>query len=155
MGSQRVRHDWATSHLVTQPVKNLPARRRPGFNFWVGKIPWRKERLPTPVFWPGEFHGRYSPWGRNELDTTEWLSLSQFFLRSINYTSSHLNDLFEILSRSADTFYLLEQQKRIKRQGFMSPFLCISQLKTCHLSWGWQWKGSHYPCHRLVTCHHP
>ena len=24
---------------------------------WVGKIPWRRERLPTPVFWPGEFHG--------------------------------------------------------------------------------------------------
>ena len=27
------------------------------------KIPWRRERLPTPVFWPGEFHGLYSPWG--------------------------------------------------------------------------------------------
>ena len=27
------------------------------------KIPWRKERLPTPVFQPGEFHGLYSPWG--------------------------------------------------------------------------------------------
>ena len=36
---------------------------------------WRRERLPTPVFWPGEFHGVYSPWGRKELDTTEWLSL--------------------------------------------------------------------------------
>ena len=21
------------------------------------------KRLPTPVFWPGEFHGQYSPWG--------------------------------------------------------------------------------------------
>ena len=28
---------------------------------WVGKIPWRRERLHTPVFWPGEFHGLYSP----------------------------------------------------------------------------------------------
>ena len=28
---------------------------RPGFDPWVGKIPWRRERLPTPVFWPGEF----------------------------------------------------------------------------------------------------
>ena len=35
---------------------------RPGFDPWVGKIPWRKERLPTPVFRPGEFHGLYSPW---------------------------------------------------------------------------------------------
>ena len=47
------------------------------FNPWVGKIPWKRERLPTPVFWPGEFHGLYSPWGRKESDTTEQLSLSQ------------------------------------------------------------------------------
>ena len=26
---------------------------------------------PTPVFWPGEFNGLYSPWGRRESDTTE------------------------------------------------------------------------------------
>ena len=32
---------------------------RPGFDPWVGKIPWRRERLPTPGFWPGEFHGLY------------------------------------------------------------------------------------------------
>ena len=37
--------------------KNPPAIGEPGFNPWVGKIPRRKERLPTPVFWPGEFHG--------------------------------------------------------------------------------------------------
>ena len=48
---------------------------RPGFNPWVGKIPWRRERLPTPVFWPGEFHGLYSPWDSKESDMTEWLSL--------------------------------------------------------------------------------
>ena len=30
---------------------------RPGFDPWVGKIPWRRERLPTPIFWPREFHG--------------------------------------------------------------------------------------------------
>ena len=29
---------------------------------WVGNIPWGRERLPTPVSWPGEFHGLYSPW---------------------------------------------------------------------------------------------
>ena len=31
----------------------------------------RRERLSTPVFWPREFHGLYSPWGRKESDTTE------------------------------------------------------------------------------------
>ena len=29
-----------------------------GFDPWVRKIPWRREWLPTPVFLPGEFHGR-------------------------------------------------------------------------------------------------
>jgi len=38
-------------------------------------IPWRRETLPTPVFWPWVFHGLYSPWGCKESDTTEWLSL--------------------------------------------------------------------------------
>ena len=50
------------------------ACRIPRFNPWVGKIPWRRERLPTPVFWPRESHGLYSPWGCKELDTTERLS---------------------------------------------------------------------------------
>ena len=56
-------------------VKNLPASGRPEFNPWVGMIPWRRERLPTPIFWPGEFHGLYSPWGCKESDMTEQLSL--------------------------------------------------------------------------------
>ena len=34
----------------------------PGFDPWDGKIPQGRERLPTPVFWPGEVHGLYSPW---------------------------------------------------------------------------------------------
>ena len=36
---------------------------------------WKKERPPTPVFWPEEFHGPYSPWDCKELDMTERLSL--------------------------------------------------------------------------------
>ena len=44
---------------------------RPGFDLWVGKIPWRRKWQPTPVFLPGEFHGQrslvgYSPWGPEE-----------------------------------------------------------------------------------------
>ena len=61
--------------LVAQLVNNLPECGRPGFDPWVGKIPWRRVQLPTPVFWPGEFHGLYRPWGRKELDMTERLSL--------------------------------------------------------------------------------
>ena len=43
---------------------------------WVGKIPGGRERLPTSVFWPGEFHELYSPWGHKESDKTERISLS-------------------------------------------------------------------------------
>ena len=62
--------------LVAQKVKNLPQCRRPGFDLWVQKIPWRREWQTTPVFLPGEFHGqrrpaRYSPWRRKESDTME------------------------------------------------------------------------------------
>ena len=53
---------------MAQLVKN--PRMRPEFNPCVGKIPWRRERLPTPVFWPGEFHGLYSPLDHKELDMT-------------------------------------------------------------------------------------
>ena len=42
--------------------------RRHRFDPWVGKIPWRREWLPTPGFLPGEFHEQrslagHSPWG--------------------------------------------------------------------------------------------
>ena len=65
--------------LVAQIVTNLPGTQRPWFNSSVGKIPWRRECLSTPVFLPGEFHGQrtlvgYSSWDRKESDTTEWLS---------------------------------------------------------------------------------
>ena len=74
---------------------------RPRFDSWVGKIPWRRDRLPTPVFlgfpcgstgiesacnvrdlgsMPGLYSGLEnsmdSPWGLKELDKTERLSFS-------------------------------------------------------------------------------
>ena len=55
---------------------------RPAFDPWIGKISWRREGLPTPVFWPGEFHGQ-SPWGRKESDMTESLSLFLFKIKSM------------------------------------------------------------------------
>ena len=56
-------------------VKNLPVMQEIRFDTWVGKIPWRREWQPTPVFLPEEFHGQrrlagYSPWGHKELDMT-------------------------------------------------------------------------------------
>ena len=61
----------------------LQCRRR-RFHPWVGKIPSRKEWLPTVVFLPGEFHGKkglvgYSPWGHKESVMTERFSVTANF----------------------------------------------------------------------------
>ena len=61
-------------------VKNLPVMQETRLDPWVGKIPWKKKWLPTPVFLPGEFHAQrgltgYSPWGHKELDMTERLKV--------------------------------------------------------------------------------
>ena len=58
---------WRVS-LVAQLVKNLPAMQET----WVWSLGWedprRRKRLPTPVFWPGEFHGLYSSWDHKKSD---------------------------------------------------------------------------------------
>ena len=58
-------------------VKGMQSRRckRPGFNPWVGKIPWGRKWQPIPGFLPEKLHGQkslvgYSRWGRKELATT-------------------------------------------------------------------------------------
>ena len=70
--------DWGASQ-VTVAVKNPPANAgnmmRREFYPWVGKIPWRRARQPTPLFLPGESHGQrsvagYGPQGHKESDTT-------------------------------------------------------------------------------------
>ena len=64
---------------MAQTGKNLPVMQETRFDPWVGKIPLRKEWLPTPIFLPGEFHGRRSlvdySGGSKELDMNEQLTL--------------------------------------------------------------------------------
>ena len=64
--------------------------RRPGFDPWVGKIPWRRKWQPTPVLLPWKSHGRrslvgYSPWGRKESDTTKQLHFHFSFMYNIGF----------------------------------------------------------------------
>ena len=65
MGSHRVGHDWSDLAAAAAACRRC---KRHGFDSWVGKIPWRREWQPSPVFLPGEIHGQrnlvdYSPWG--------------------------------------------------------------------------------------------
>ena len=62
--------------LVAQWLGICLQYRRPRFDPWVRKIPWRRKRKPTPVLLPGGAHGQrslvgYSPWGHKEEDTIE------------------------------------------------------------------------------------
>ena len=64
---------------MAQMVKNVPA-------MWEiqGKIPWKREWQPTPIFLPGEFHGQrslagYSPRDHKESHMIERLTFSVFF----------------------------------------------------------------------------
>ena len=49
-------------------VKNPPANAgdmRLGFDSWAGKIPWKRNWQPTPVFLPEKFRGRRTLMGYN------------------------------------------------------------------------------------------
>ena len=52
---------WAS--LVAQWQRICLYWGKPGFDSWVGKIPWRRAWQPTPVSLPGESHGQRSPGG--------------------------------------------------------------------------------------------
>jgi len=61
-------HILDRASLVAQMVKKHLQCRRPEFDPWVRKIPWRREWQPTPAYLPEEFReeeesGRLSPWG--------------------------------------------------------------------------------------------
>ena len=70
---------WGGIYDVSFPdssaSKESTCNAGPQFDPWVGKIPWRRDRLSTPVFWPEEFRGLCSPWNQKESDMTEQLSL--------------------------------------------------------------------------------
>ena len=62
--------------LTVRKKKNPHAIQETWVQPLVGKVPWRREWQPSPVFLPGEFHGQrrlagYSPWSLKESDTTE------------------------------------------------------------------------------------
>ena len=80
---------WGAS-LVAQWVKNPPAVQET----WAWSLDWEdlleKGRATHSSIWPGEFRGLYSPWGCNELDMTEWLSLHPDKKKWINTEVAHL-----------------------------------------------------------------
>ena len=93
----------------------------------VRKIPWRRKRQPTPVFFPGESHGQrrlagYSPWSCKERARTEQLTHTQ----SIGSQSQTPLKLFVI--------YLYRRVKRGSeaKVAQLCPTLCDPMDSTAH-----------------------
>ena len=98
----------------------------------------RRKWQPTPVFWPGEFHGLYSPQNHKESDTTEQLSLTHLLTQQLS-TAQHThsgNKIEEILGEH-DLFWFKEpfEKNLIKLWPFypenahpLSNFLKISNF---------------------------
>ena len=70
--------------LVAQLVKNLAAMQETWVQSLGWKDPWRRKQLPTPVFWPGEFHRLYSPGGPK---SRTWLSNFHFHFPHVSKPS--------------------------------------------------------------------
>ena len=66
--------------LVAQMVRVCLQCRRPEFNPWVRKIPWRRKWQPTLVFLPGKSHGQRSLVGYSPRRVTKsWTQLDSIF----------------------------------------------------------------------------
>ena len=96
--------------IAIHPTWHFMWCRRPGFDPWVRKIRWRREWQPTPVFLPGESHGRRTP-GR--LPSMEWQRVRHSWVTSLS--------LF-FWSFSAE---LLRQVERLK---FQNKYLRLKKI---------------------------
>ena len=67
---------WAS--LIAHLVKNPPAMKGTPFNSWVGKICWKRDRLPTPVFlgFSCGSAGKESACNVGDLSSIPWLGRS-------------------------------------------------------------------------------
>ena len=116
--------------------------RRPGFDPWVGKIPWRRAWQPTPRFLPGESHGQrslagYGSWGRKESDTTERLTLSLelhgnghlnvTFISCINFTYHWLFRKVSCVTSDKESTEEGDKTHWISKWSFIER--CLSGLK--------------------------
>ena len=90
-------NQWFCGGLVAQTVKNLPAMQET----WIWSLgqedTLRREWLPTPVFWPGEFHGQRSLEGLQSMELQRaghhWMTNTFTYL---NKNNKKKNDVFSI-----------------------------------------------------------
>ena len=109
MGSQRVRHDWATNtYFLTHHLRGFPAGSVVKESAChagdlcstpeSGRSPWRREWLLTPVFLPGKSCEQRnlvgcSPWGRKRIQHNG-ATKQQFILNTSCLSDTYLTSVF-------------------------------------------------------------
>ena len=93
---------------------------------WVGKMPWRRERLPTPVFWPGEFHGLYSPWDRRVRHDWATFTYKLFLKRCKSFVYIYIC-IYRRSRHQKKADYFFKGQLLTPRLHFHFSLLCIGE----------------------------
>ena len=103
---------------------------RTGFDPWVGKVPWKKEWQPTPVFLPGDPHGQrslagYSPGlgrspGKRSGNPLQYSCLENPMDRAVWQATVHV--VAKSRTREGLTLYSSEHIKCLQR--FLVPPSC-------------------------------
>ena len=93
---------------VAQMVKKIHLQcRRPGFDPWVGKIPWRRAWQPTPVFLPGESPWTEEPGGLQSMGSqrvrNDWVT---------KHSTAHCQDIIQNVIISYSIFLRTSRRNR-------------------------------------------
>ena len=100
---------------------------------WVWSLgwedPWRRKRLSTLVFWPGEFHGQrslvgYSPWGHRIRHNWALYSVSGMFISLVNLISLYYSSLLNFFLCQAKDPHLAACPRNSLHTWHTTIFLC-------------------------------
>ena len=132
---------------------------------WVQSLGWEdllEKGKATPVFWPGEFHGLYSPWGWKELDTTERLSLSLsekmqhaivfFFCPGITLHYLPASSYQYRVYQQSDPYIDIQPRNKILISSWNTPYF-YRWFSWCspNLVWQGSAKPPLSPCHSICS----
>ena len=136
--------------LVAQLVKNLPAMQETPLYFWVRKIPWRRDRLPTPVLlgFPGGSDDKESACNMGDLGSVPGLGRSPGGGHGNPIQYSCLENPKDRRAWPAIVHGVTESQTRLKRLSSSSWVTCLPWTPPLHTHCGvrfpyWEGRAPH------------
>ena len=125
-----------------EPTCQYRRQKRPKFDPWVRKIPWRREWLLTAVFLPGESYGQKS---RSQRDGHDWATNTHMVRKVFPFKFFKQTILFILMISSNET-----QNVQKGEWGKISFFSHLSLNHPADLP-----GGNHYYLHMCPRCQPP